>query len=135
MIDITVKGKGLRLLNTNWWHPTQRQWAPVLLADQKKSWDQQSDPTTGRPWQALSKKYAEQKSKRYPGQPILRVTGKMLNTALILPWKDGFRVKAPYYGAYNQFGTKKMPARPWVGIPDKSLEQIVPIAWKNILSR
>jgi hypothetical protein len=26
-----------------------------------------------------------------------------------------------------------MPARPWMGVPDDSLKQIVPISWKNIL--
>jgi hypothetical protein len=57
----------------------------------------------------------------------------MQDTAVITPWRTGFKVLSTYYGAYNQFGTSKMPARPWMGIPDKSLIQIVPIAWKNIL--
>jgi hypothetical protein len=57
----------------------------------------------------------------------------MQDGAVIQPWRQGFQVKTTSYGAYHQFGTSKMPARPWVGIPDKSLEQIVPIAWKNIL--
>jgi hypothetical protein len=26
-----------------------------------------------------------------------------------------------------------MVARPWMGVPDISLQHIVPIAWKNIL--
>jgi phage gpG-like protein len=59
----------------------------------------------------------------------------MQDNAKIRPKKDGFEVKTEKYGRYHQFGTSKMPARPWVGIPDKSLKQIVPIAWKNILSK
>jgi hypothetical protein len=82
----------------------------------------------------LSAKYAAAKQKRAPGAPILRVTGTMQDTAVINPQGQGFSVTSIYYGVYNQFGTSKMPARPWVGIPDDSLKQIVPIAWKNILS-
>jgi phage gpG-like protein len=82
----------------------------------------------------LSAKYAAAKQKRAPGAPILRVTGAMQDTAVINPKGQGFSVTSMYYGAYNQFGTSKMPARPWVGIPDDSLKKIVPIAWKNILS-
>ena len=135
MIDIVVRGNGLKPLNLNWWKPTQKQWAPVLLEDQKVPWAQETDPTTGRPWARLSPNYAAYKQKRYPGQPILRATGEMQDNAKIFPWQTGFKVKARFYGIYHQFGTSKMPARPWMGIPDDSLEQIVPIAWKNILSR
>jgi hypothetical protein len=135
MIEITLKGNGLRPLNLNWWKPTQKQWAPVLLKDHRTPWTQESDPTTGRPWARLTPPYASWKSKNYPGQPILRLTGEMQDNAKILPWQDGFKVKSRFYGVYHQFGTSKMAARPWMGIPDKSLEQIVPISWKNILSR
>jgi hypothetical protein len=59
----------------------------------------------------------------------------MQDSAYIYTRGDKFLVKSTSYGAYNQFGTSKMPARPWMGVPDISLKQIVPIAWKNILSR
>ena len=131
---IEFKIRNLPVLNLNWWAPTQRQWAPVLLKDHAVPWRQESDPTTGRPWASLSKTYREQKQKRYPGQPILRATGKMQDTVKIQPKGDGFQVKTTRYGRYHQTGTEKMPARPWVGIPDTSLKHIVPIAWKNILS-
>jgi hypothetical protein len=135
MINVSLMGNGLRLLNLRWYPPTQKEWAPILLKDQKVPWQQQSDPTTGRPWARLSPNYARKKAKKYPGQPILRATGTMQDGAKITPWQTGFNVLATFYGAYHQFGTSKMPARPWVGIPDKSLIQICPIAWKNILSR
>ncbi len=133
MLSFKVTGSGAKPLNLKWWKPTQKEWAPVLLKDHQVPWRRESDPTTGRPWAPLSAKYGRSKQKRWPGAPILRATGDMQDTAVILPWKDGFQVKTTPYGAYNQFGTSKMPARPWMGIPDKSLEQIVPIAWKNIL--
>ena len=134
MLLFNFKGKGLKPFNLGWWKPTQEQWAPVLLEDQKLPWRQQSDPTTGRPWQRLTAKYAAWKSKRYPGEPILRATGKMQDSAKILPKGKGFEVKSTRYGGYHQFGTSKMAARPWVGIPDKSLVQLSQISWKNILS-
>ena len=133
MIELKLKGSGAQPLNLKWWKPTQVEWAPVLLKDHKKPWQRESDPTTGRPWAPLSKGYAKRKSKKWPGAPILRASGTMQDTAVIRPWRTGFKVLSTYYGAYNQFGTSKMPARPWMGIPDKSLIQIVPIAWKNIL--
>ena len=133
MINFSVKK--LPVFNLGWWGPTQKQWAPVLLKDQQVPWRQESDPTTGRPWKSLTPDYRKRKERQYPGQPVLRATGKMQDTARILPSGEGFEVKTTRYGAYHQFGTIKMAARPWVGIPDISLKKIVPIAWRNILSR
>jgi phage gpG-like protein len=135
MINFQVKKDGFTQFNLDWWKPTQKEWAPVLLKDQAVPWRQESDPTTGRPWVSLTPKYALAKLRKFPGQPILRATGKMQDEAKILPKGEGFEVKASPYGAYHQFGTSRMAARPWVGIPDNSLKQLSPIAWKHILSR
>jgi hypothetical protein len=59
----------------------------------------------------------------------------MQDAAFIYTRGNVFMVKSTHYGAYNQFGTSKMVDRPWMGVPDISLKQIVPISWKNILSR
>jgi hypothetical protein len=59
----------------------------------------------------------------------------MLDVAFIKTRGDTFLVQSTSYGKYHQFGTSKMEARPWMGVPDISLKHIVPIAWKNILSR
>ena len=132
---ISFRVRNLPTINLGWWKPTQKEWAPVLLRDHLVPWRQESDPTTGRPWAALSVNYRKYKAKRYPGQPILRATGKMQDTAKIKPRGEGFEVKTTKYGRYHQSGTTRMPARPWMGIPDTSLRHIVPIAWKHILSR
>ena len=121
--------------NLNWWKPTQEEWAPILLKDHQVPWRQESDPTTGRPWKSLTKPYAKLKAKRWPGQPILRASGKMQDGAEIRPWKDGFEVQASSYGVFHQFGTSKMAARPWVGLPDTSMNKLPSISWKHILSR
>jgi len=122
-------------MNLRWWKPTKEEWVPVLLDDHPQFWKSQVDPTYQRPWQQLSPRYQTWKNKTYPGQPILRATGLMQDVAYIYTRGDRFLVRSTDYGKYQQFGTSKMPARPWMGVPDISLKQIVPIAWKNILSR
>lgn len=135
MIKFKVEGNGLTPMNLKWWFPTKREWAPILAADQKKFWQQESSPITGAPWASLTPRYYLQKQERYPGQPTLRATGLMQDSMEIKVRGDVFSVYGPSYGKYHQFGTSRMIARPWVGVPDVSLKQIVPIAWKNILSR
>jgi phage gpG-like protein len=135
MIKFKVQGNGLTPMNLNWWQPTKREWTPVLLDDHPQFWKQQVDPTYKRPWAQLTPKYANWKGQRYPGQPILRATGLMQDIAQIYTEGNVFYVKSTDYGKYHQFGTSKMAARPWMGVPDISLVQIVPISWKNILSR
>jgi phage gpG-like protein len=135
MMKFKVTGNGLIPLNVNWWKPTQREWTPVLLDDQAPFWKRQVDPTYERPWARLNPAYSKWKAGHYPGEPILRATGLMQDSAYIYTRGNRFLVKSTRYGAYNQFGTSKMPARPWMGVPDISLKQIVPISWKNILSR
>ncbi len=135
MIGFKITGNGLTPMNLNWWKPTKEEWVPVLLDDHPQFWKSQVDPTYQRPWQQLSPRYQAWKSEHYPGQPILRATGLMQDVAYIYTRGDKFLVRSTNYGKYQQFGTSRMPARPWMGVPDISLKQIVPIAWKNILSR
>ena len=135
MIRFRVQGNGLTPMNLRWWKPTKEEWVPVLLDDHPQFWKRQVDPTTQRPWQRLSPAYKEWKNEKFPGEPKLRLTGAMQDASFIFTRGDRFLVRSTYYGGYNQFGTSKMPARPWMGVPDVSLKQIVPIAWKHILSR
>ena len=129
------KGKGLTPMKLNWWKPTKEEWVPVLLDDHPQFWKRQVDPTYQRPWQRLTPRYADLKAKKYGIQPILRATGLMQDASYIFTKGNQFLVRSTDYGAYQQFGTSKMPARPWMGVPDISLQQIVPISWKHILSR
>ena len=129
---ITLKLKNPPKINFKWWAPTQREWAPILLNEQKPFWKDERNPTNGRPWAQLSADYKAWKDKKYPGQPILRATGRMQDTAKIVPYQTGFKVNTTSYGAYNQFGTSRMPARPWMGIPPKALAALGTIAFKNI---
>jgi len=134
MIEFRIKGRGFRPVNEHWWPKTQKQWASKLLQENKKFWPQEKNPHTGRPWKDLSPKYRLWKEKTRPGQPILRYTGKMQDSARILPKGEGFEVRTTFYGKYQQFGTNRLVARPWVGIPDSSIPSLQTLAWKNILS-
>jgi hypothetical protein len=134
MISFRVSGDGLKKMNLRWWTPTQREWVPVLMDDNHRYQKQQKDPTYLQPWSRLTPSYAKWKSLHFPGEPILTRTGAMLGASYIFTrGPNKFLVKSTYYGAYNQFGTRKMVSRPWMGVPDDSLKQIVPISWKNIL--
>lgn len=135
MIRFRATGNGLIPMNLNWWRPTREEWAVALLDDHPAFWKRQVDPTTGRPWVKLDSQYSLWKSKKFPGEPILRATGSMLDSAYIYTRGNQFLVRSTGYGAYNQFGTSRMPARPWMGVPDTSLQKLPPISWKNILSR
>jgi phage gpG-like protein len=125
---------GVKLFNPDWWEPTKLEWAPVLLNENKPFWKNQTQPN-GRPWKPLTNQYRAWKKKKYGEQPILRATGKMQDTAKVLTSlkNDRFEVLTTSFGPYHQFGTKKMAARPWMGVPDQSLEKLSGIAWKHIL--
>jgi hypothetical protein len=132
MISFEIKGRGFQPVNERWWPSTQRQWATKLLQANKKFWPQQRDPQTGRPWKALSPKYKEWKDRSRPGQPILRYSGQMQDSAKIVPKGTGLEVLTTRYGKYQQFGTTRLVARPWMGVPDTSMKDLSTLAWKNI---
>lgn len=125
-------GKPKRL-NENWWAPTQKQWAPILLEKNKQYWAAETD-AEGRPWQALTPRYKAWKTATVGGLPILILSGRMLSSAKVKPQGEGFAVDSTYYGRYHQFGTSKMVARPWMGVPESALHRLPAISWFNILS-
>ena len=124
MISVTVKQKPH--FNLNWWDPTQKDWSKVLLEDQKPFWKDERNPSNGTPWEARINPTGD--------WPILHKTGQMQDTAEIVPYNRGFMVNTTDYGPYQQFGTSKMVARPWMGIPETSMAQLSAISWKHILS-
>ena len=132
---IRFKTVNLMPMILRWWKPTKEEWTPILLDDHPQFWKKQVDPTTGQPWKKLSPGYAAWKNQVAPGNPILRLTGAMLDASYIYTRGNMFLVKTTPYGASNQFGTERKPARPWMGVPDISLNQLPPIAWKHITRR
>lgn len=95
-----------------------------------------------KPWQSLSEDYAKQKSKKYPGAPMLVASGKLFNSlirnfegeddegvSIVTAKKLSYGTKIPY-AKYHMLGTKKMPARPFIGITDKQEK-----TWKVLIAR
>lgn len=113
--------------NENWWQSSKSELAGVLQQDNELSWMQERDPQTGKGWAPLSARYKSWKDKFAPGQPILRLSGKMLNTARIKPGSATGLFSARTrvdYGSYHMTGTSKMPARPWLGVPSTSIPKM-----------
>lgn len=123
-----------KLFSEKWWSATREEWLPMLLADNKKYWISQTT-SQGIPWKPLSPGYKIWKSSRYGDTPMLRLSGKMQDTAEIKSWGDRIYVNSTELGPYHQFGTRRIPARPWMGVPDMSLERLPGLAWKNILKK
>lgn len=125
--------KRVKLFNKRWWNLTKAEWAPRLMSDNRELWPQQIS-AEGEPWKALSPSYRKWKVDNYGIDTILKLTGEMQNTASIVVRGNKFIVKTDDKGVYHQFGTSRMSARPWMGVPSKSLDRLPEISLKNILS-
>jgi hypothetical protein len=134
MIEFRIQGRGFDPVNEQWWPATQKQWATKLLQENRKFWPRERDPNTDRPWKGLSPLYKLWKDRTASGQPILRCSGRMQDSARIVPKGTGLEVQTTPYGKYHQFGTSRLVARPWVGVPDTSMKELTALSWKNILS-
>lgn len=123
-------------LNENWWESSRNEIARILQEDNRAAWGEEKDPQEGKKWAPLSARYREWKSQAYPGQPILRLTGRMQDRTRIRPEAArgifSARMGADY-GSYHMTGTSKMPARPWLGIPVMSMPRVEAAVAKAIL--
>lgn len=109
-------------------------WLVIRNDLQKVVWPSQFDKEggySGSGWKMLSAAYAKMKARRFPGTKILERTGKMKKSfteggdgwyQLLQPlsMEVGSNLKTPNgrYGLamLHQMGTKKMPARPIIGL-------------------
>lgn len=95
----------------------------------------------GGAWAGLSPKYRIWKAMHYPGQPLLvregelresvRWGGDSLGPGGIFDPHPGYVVAgtAVAHAAYHQFGTNKMPARPFMPPPDPAVFAPLLQAW------
>jgi phage gpG-like protein len=126
------RNKELELFKPNWKDRTLSQWGKTVLEANRPFWPKETT-TEGVPWAPLGPRYAKIKARRYKGNPILRASGKMLDSAYLRGSGGKLIVVSTKYGKYHQFGTSKMKARPWMGIPVSSMDDLANIALKNIL--
>lgn len=121
--------------NENWWANSRNEMAQILLQDNQSAWPQEIDPQERTGWAPLSAKYASWKSRIAAGQPILRLTGRMQDrTRIRAAGSPGIftATMGADYGRYHMFGTSKMPARPWLGVPQMSMPRITEAAARAI---
>lgn len=82
---------------------------------------------SGRPsaWRALAPSTLRQKIRKgYSSRPLVR-TGILKSSISPKVDKESFRVGTSVsYAGYNQFGTRKMPARPFVVFQDHDVQDI-----------
>lgn len=124
MIEFKLKAT---TFNENWWDSSKNKIAKVLEEENQKSWEGEREPNTGAKWAPR---------KQPTGTwPILRKSGSMFDKTKIKP-SGGvglFSAKTVSYGPFHQYGTSKMVARPWLGVPDGSLRPIADIIANSIL--
>ncbi len=117
------------VIEENWWDRSKNELTKVLLTDNQEDWRDQQDPQTGAKWAPR---------KQPTGNwPILRKTGRM---------QDGTRMKSPAtgifsakmgapYGGFHMTGTSKMVARPWLGIPVRTMPKMAEVISRKIFKR
>lgn len=93
-------------------------------------------------WEKLSRNYAKQKERDYPGKPILQRTGRLEaaltsktgDTVLIEEKQEyGFGTSL-FYAAFHQAGTNKMPSRPPINFSEDNRRDITKAMQKGLLS-
>lgn len=84
-------------------------------------------------WRPLSKRYAAQKARKYPGKTILRRTDRMYDSLVkrtassivsINKNELTYGTSVPY-ASFHQAGTKKMPARKIIALTEADNDRIV----------
>ena len=95
----------------------------------------------GQAWPALTAKYAAQKSRRFPGRGILRLTGD-LQRSLTGRGAGGIREIRPMemtlgttvpYAIFHQTGTRRMRARPPIQLSAADERRILRTLTKTLL--
>lgn len=91
----------------------------------------------GAKWPDLSPKYQKQKSKMYPGAPMLVATGELFRSVTSKDSQGSVVMREPKkmifgtaieYANFHQMGTEKMPKREFLGVTDKQKK-----TWNKLL--
>jgi len=89
-----------------------------FAAAAERAFDAESNPANGTPWQPLAPSTMKQRTRRgtWPGS-ILQVSGELAASGVAQHGRDFAELVfgAPH-AVYHQFGTKKMAARPFLGV-------------------
>lgn len=106
----------------------------------KKNFDSEGT-RLGMTWKPLTPAYARAKAIKYPGNPILVASGHLRLASTIpnvpgnfIHWSgntmlygvDHTKFKG-LYPIFHQYGTSKMPPRPYMGLANEDFEELVKI--------
>lgn len=93
--------------------------APVVAAAIERNFDEEGRPI---PWAPLSARYTRWKARRFPGRRILERSGRLRRS--IVTRVEGSALIASTdvpYAAAHQFGTHRLPARPFLVLTEDDL--------------
>ena len=113
--------------NLKWWNSSRKDLLKVVEEHHKDSWADESDPVTGKRWQARKQPTG--------GHPLLKKSGKMLNSTKFKADANPMLFKATTnvaYGKFHQNGTDRMPQRRWLGLGRNFENKFTKIVAKNL---
>ena len=111
-----------------------RKMANVLREDAEEAFETEQSPE-GKKWEDLDPVYKKSRyAKGYDGKMLHR-TGQLIDS-LNIDYGDDFAAVgvSESYGIYHQLGTKKMSARPFLGVSEDGIDEIKDIL-KNAIRR
>lgn len=109
-----------------WWNASKKELTKLVEEANKANWPNQRDPVTKKKWAPRQQPTGT--------WPLLRRTGRMQDSAIFKPGRApmSFVVTTTNYGPFNQYGTSKMPARRWLGIPPELGPKMGEIVFKSM---
>lgn len=129
-----VQGAFAKLVQLGKSDGVTRKMANVLRADAEEAFETEQSPD-GKKWEDLDPVYKKSRfAKGYDGKMLHR-TGQLIDS-LNIDYGDDFAAVgvSESYGIYHQLGTKKMSARPFLGVSEDGVEEIKDILKNAIRS-
>lgn len=129
-----VQGAFAKLVQLGKSDGVTRKMANVLRADAEEAFETEQSPD-GKKWEDLDPVYKKSRfAKGYDGKMLHR-TGQLIDS-LNIDYGDDFAAVgvSESYSIYHQLGTKKMSARPFLGVSEDGVEEIKDILKNAIRS-
>lgn len=129
-----VQGAFAKLVQLGKSDGVTRKMANVLREDAEEAFESEQSPD-GKKWEDLDPVYKKSRfAKGYDGKMLHR-TGQLIDS-LNIDYGDDFAAVgvSESYGIYHQLGTKKMSARPFLGVSEDGVDEIKDILKNAIRS-
>ncbi len=113
--------------NLEWWKSSKSELNKLVEEHHQDSWTAGKDPVTGAKWAPRKEPTGK--------HPLLRKSGKMLNTTKFKVDQHPMLFKATTnvaYGKFHQEGTGRMPQRRWLGIGQNFEDKFAKVLRKHI---